>query len=65
MKNRPNKKYLLRLSKKWFFDSLAISPQLENSLRWYDMDMIAISKTLAACKVLAPSVRFNLISVRG
>ena len=31
----------------------AISPQLENSLKCFDMDMIAISKTLAACSVLA------------
>jgi hypothetical protein len=46
-----------------YYHVTAISPQLENSLRWFDMDMIAIYKTLAACKVFVPRVRFNLVSV--
>ena len=41
----------------------AIYPPLQNPLKWFDKDIIAVSKTLATCKVLVPSVRFNLIPV--
>lgn len=36
-------------------------PQLENSLKCFDMNSIAVSKTLATCKILVPSVGAHLI----
>ena len=41
----------------------AIYPPLKNPFKWVDMDILALSKTLATFKVLVPSVRFNLVSV--
>ena len=41
----------------------AIYAQLENALKCFDMDIIAVSKTLTAGKVLVPRVRSHLISV--
>jgi hypothetical protein len=41
----------------------AIYPPLQNPFKRVDIDILALSKTLATCKVLVPSVRYNLISV--
>ena len=41
----------------------AIYAALHDFPKWVDMDMLALSKALAAGKVLVPRVRSNLISV--
>jgi hypothetical protein len=44
-----------------FFDGLAIYSPLSNPLKRVDMDILAVSNTLAACKIFVPSAGDHLI----
>jgi hypothetical protein len=43
----------------------AIYHPLQNPSKWFDMDIIAVSKTMGTCKVLVPSIRSNVSSNLG